>query len=99
MFGFFDPPVKVTIQLLKQMRLKIANDTINDLITFHPDFPSILSISDTLKNFNIDNDVVKISVDEISQLPLPFIAHTKKNYEPFILVIGLNENEFYYLNK
>jgi uncharacterized membrane protein len=40
----------------------------------HPDFPSLLSIVDTLNFFNIKNGAITVSIEEIESLPNCFIA-------------------------
>lgn len=40
----------------------------------HPDYPSLLSIADTLSFFNIDNVVIRVEVSDIDLLPNRFVA-------------------------
>lgn len=40
----------------------------------HPDYPSLLSFSDTLNFFNIPNIAAKISIESIDELPSSFIT-------------------------
>jgi hypothetical protein len=40
----------------------------------HPDYPSLLSISDTLNFFNIENFVVRVGFEDFDHLPNRFIA-------------------------
>lgn len=47
----------------------------------HPDYPSLLAITDTLSFFNIDNGVITVGISEIELLPDRFVAllDTKKS--------------------
>jgi len=40
----------------------------------HPDYPSLLSIADTLSFFNIDNGVIRVEVSDVNLLPDHFVA-------------------------
>lgn len=40
----------------------------------HPDYPTLLSIADTLSFFNIDNGVIRVEVSDIKLLPDHFVA-------------------------
>lgn len=55
----------------------------------HPDYPSILSISDTLTFFNIQNAVIRVEVTDIDLLPEHCVVLLKEN----------NGSNLYYLEK
>lgn len=46
-------------------------------IQSHPNYPNILSISDTLSFFNIDNGLIKVPFSDIESLPTNFVALLK----------------------
>lgn len=95
-FNQFENPVAVTIQFLKQLNVKVANTTVNETILNHPDYPSILSISDALNSFHVENVVIRSEPDKLQELPLPLIAFTRAKGGSFVLVAEIkNENIFY----
>ena len=57
-------------------------------IQSHPDYPSLLSISDTLSFFNIDNIAIRVGISEIETLPNRFIAllNNEKNKEELYFI-------------
>lgn len=59
-------------------------------IQSHPDYPSLLAISDTLNFFNIDNIAIKLAFEEMDNLPIRFIAQ---------LFTDLKTQQFYYIEK
>ena len=62
----------------------------------HPDFPSLLSIVDTLSFFNIDNVVVHVKFSDIPLLPNRFITLlTEDNREPELTLIQRIENRYF----
>ena len=68
-------------------------------IQSHPDYPSLLSISDTLSFFNIDNGAMRIGISEIEFLPERFIALLiDPNHKTKLYFIEKNGNEYHYTN-
>lgn len=46
MLDQYEPNVKATISFLNQLRVKVNNSTVNETLQNHPDWPSMLCISD-----------------------------------------------------
>lgn len=69
--------IEVTSKLLGVLNVKVTSSTLEKDITFHPDYPSLLSISDTLGKYGVDNISVKIQPSKLHQLPLPCIVQIK----------------------
>ncbi|MBB6270901.1 putative membrane protein/thiol-disulfide isomerase/thioredoxin [Pedobacter cryoconitis] len=71
--------IEVTSKLLGALNVKVTSSTLEKDITFHPDYPSLLSISDTLGKYGVDNISVKIQPSKLHQLPLPCIVQIKSS--------------------
>lgn len=80
LFNQYEPNVKATIAFLRLLRVKVNNDTVNETLQNHPDWPSLLCINDSLKKWGISNGAGKIELEQIDQLPVPFIAYTSREY-------------------
>ena len=65
MFNRFEPNVKATIAFLKLLNVKVTDTTVDDTLQNHPDWPSLLCISDSLNKWNVPNAAGKIEVSEI----------------------------------
>jgi uncharacterized membrane protein/protein-disulfide isomerase len=52
----------------------------------HPDYPSLLAVSDVLNSFNIENSAFRIQPEELVDVPCPFIAHTNTAEKDFLVV-------------
>ena len=61
-------------QLLEKENITIDKTEFEFQIQSHPDYPSLLSIADTLSFFNIENGVIRVEVLDIELLPDRFIA-------------------------
>ncbi|MFV8369601.1 thioredoxin domain-containing protein [Flavobacterium sp. LB2R40] len=65
-------------------------------IQSHPDYPSLLSIVDTLTFFNIDNGAMRLTFSEIELLPDRFITFLKEEKnKPQLCLIEKKGNEYF----
>lgn len=80
----------VTLTLLKQLHVPVTATTVIDTIEQHPDYPSLLSISDSLQKWKVENLALKVDTESLEKIPTPFIAHTNKGGNNFILVNSVN---------
>ena len=94
----YSNPVLATIQLLKQLQVKVTNNTINTTLEQHPDYPSLLSINDALPQFNINALAIEADKTRITEFPLPFIAYTNVKGGSFVTVTAINNNTISYYN-
>jgi thiol-disulfide isomerase/thioredoxin len=92
MLNEYENIVAATIALLKQLKVKVNNATVDETIENHPDYPSMLSVADALTQWNIPNGTGKIEPTEIDQLPTPFIAHTRYPNHPLVVVNKADDN-------
>jgi ABC-type bacteriocin/lantibiotic exporter with double-glycine peptidase domain len=72
--------------LLKKLSIKIDPAAISAELEIHPDYPSLLAISDVLTAFNIENSAFRVDHDNLFTVPCPFIAHTNLNQGDFVVV-------------
>ena len=80
-------------QYLEKEDINIDKTEFEYQIQSHPDYPSLLSIADTLSFFNIDNGALRVDVSEIDLLPSRFIALlSEENNNPQLTFIE-NKNE------
>jgi uncharacterized membrane protein/thiol-disulfide isomerase/thioredoxin len=93
MFNRYEPNVKATIALLKLLNVNVARSTVDETLQNHPDWPSLLCISDSLTRWNVANAAGKIEPSEIDQLPTPFMAYTGSVENPLEIVTEVSEKE------
>ena len=89
----YEPNVKATIVFLKLLGVKVNSTTISETLQNHPDWPSLLCISDSLTQWGVPNIVSEIKKSEIDRLPLPFIAYTK-NYNNALIIVTDSSSTF-----
>lgn len=93
-----ESPFEFMIQYLKREDIRIDYEEYKLQTETHPDYPSLLSFSDSLSFFNIDNLATRIPKDQYENLPKRFIALLDpKDKAPFLTLVEEKENGFEYL--
>jgi len=85
-----DNIIIVLSKFFRLFNLSLSRETIYEELLKHPDYPSLLAISDVLSNFKINNAAFRVSDDELTNVPWPFIAHTNINNGDFVIVNKIN---------
>lgn len=99
MISQYAPNVKATISLLELLKVKVNKTTVNETLQSHPDWPTLLSISDALSKWHIPNAAGKIEPDKIDQLPTPFIAYMDNREFPLAIVTQVSDKIIEYYSK
>ncbi len=87
--------VLITIDYLKRLKVNVTSVTVDEELGNHPDYPSLLSIQDSLMKWGLDVVAIKTSEDKFNEIPIPYI--TVLNGE-FILVTDLQGDDVFYTN-
>ncbi len=99
MFNQYEPNVKATISFLQLLQIKVNHATVNETLQNHPDWPSMLCISDSLQQWNIANAAGKMDVGKIDELPTPFIAQTIDRENPLAIVKAVTDTTVQFYHK
>lgn len=62
--------------LIKELGVKVTDQTLKDKLEDHPDFPSIMAVSDCHNEWQVPNTAYHIPREEykVEELQFPFIA-------------------------
>lgn len=82
--------LNAVFQYLKKLAIPVDEGEFEYQFSTHPDYPSLLAVSDTLRFFKVNNMAFKINTEQIQELPNNFIALLKKEE---------NEEEFSFVQK
>ncbi len=82
-------------KLLSLLAINYTSETINYLQQ-HPNFPSINAFQDLLHEMNINNLVVRLSVDDLQDIPLPALAHFNREGGSFVVLKGIHNGQITY---
>jgi uncharacterized membrane protein len=77
---------KTVFRWLKDSGIKISRRYLDELVKSHPDYPSLACITDTLDELGIENLSMIAGKEIVNELPVPFLAHSKRDGGSFILI-------------
>ncbi|WP_199120296.1 vitamin K epoxide reductase family protein [Pedobacter sp. ASV28] len=99
--GRYDNLTSATIYLINQLGIRVHPRTIQEELLAHPDYPSLLAVSDSLSQWSIPSGAYYIDKDNYdpTDLSYPFIAHTHGKGGRFILVKSISNNRVFYSNE
>jgi ABC-type bacteriocin/lantibiotic exporter with double-glycine peptidase domain len=83
---------KVTLALCRMLNVKVTPSYIHQQLHEHPDFPSLLSISDVLSSLNINAVAVKVPIVKLETLPLPALVQITVSQKYYFSVLRKNIN-------
>lgn len=84
---------EITHLFLHALNVKISRPTLTTALEDHPDYPSLLSISDVLKKHKVENLVARFSSDKLHRIEVPFITQikvSKTGVDYFTVVSGVS---------
>ena len=71
-----EKPARLIKRFLRLLYVPVTGATVQNTLLNHPDYPSLLSISDALRTWKVNTIATRLPKEQLTQLPLPFIAHT-----------------------
>lgn len=80
------PPENIITPWLRKLGIKVSSNILKEQLKSHPDYPSLLSITDTLDYLGIENLAVETCSNMLHEIPVPFLAHVKANGGGFVIV-------------
>ncbi|MDR1434244.1 vitamin K epoxide reductase family protein [Candidatus Endomicrobiellum devescovinae] len=89
---------KIVTVFLNQLNVKVTCAEVDNSLQLHPNFPSILSISDSLKKWNIDNAILRVVPEKLHDVPTPCISYLEKEGGNFIVLKAVDKNYVTYID-
>ncbi|GAB4031899.1 hypothetical protein GCM10028809_28930 [Spirosoma gilvum] len=81
------------------MGVKVTRATVQESLERHPDFPSLLSLSDVLSDWQVESAALQLNTaEQFRELPFPFIAHLHKQGGWYLLVTALQGDLITYVD-
>lgn len=94
-----DNCVATVVNILGLLKIPNTKKYIEDCILSHPDYPSLLTVFDTLQKFKIETLAVNISPEKIQEIPLPCITQVKKEGKSLFFVLNrISDEEIEYFD-
>ncbi|SOE19577.1 Peptidase C39 family protein [Spirosomataceae bacterium TFI 002] len=74
------------VRFLKELDANVTKTSAMDYIESHPEQGSLLSISEGLEQYNIETAAIRITEEQLVEMPTPFITFFKRNGGTFGVV-------------
>jgi uncharacterized membrane protein len=93
-----DPNEKSAFEALWQLvilaDIKLTQTSLKNALLQHNDFPTFASFGDVLDEFNIPNLSTRLATENLSEIPLPALAHLKDNNgDSFVVIRNITPNQ------
>ena len=75
---------------IKELKIPLSFSSFTGSLETHPDYPSLLSITESLKKWKIDSLAIKIEPEKLDDLPTPFLAYINDNETNLVLISSVN---------
>jgi len=79
---------QVFADYLKTLTIPVSRRYFRKRVASHPDYPSLLSISDTLYQLGIPHGVARLEKEQLGTLNFPYVLHMDKGSGEFLVVHG-----------
>ncbi|PTS91598.1 hypothetical protein DBR11_28695 [Pedobacter sp. HMWF019] len=93
--------VSVLSLLIKTLKIPVTSYTIKNDLLEHPDYPSMLALSDCLTSWNIPNKAFQVEKESfnLAEFPVPFVAHLKREDNEFVVVDKIEGDNVIFSNE
>lgn len=79
--------------LIKNAKINVTDQSLKKALWHHSDFPSFAAFSDVLSDFRVENIGTRISIQQLSEIPLPALVHFDNDAGGFFGTITGIKNE------
>ncbi len=87
---------KILFLYLKKMNIHLDQKEFTFQLESHPEYPSLLAVSDTLSLFHIENAALRVHSSEIDSLPNYFITKLKDTQEDSLTYVEAQKTNHFY---
>jgi len=100
MFRRPETTVEIVYALLRTIHARVTYSTVEKDLLDHPDYPSLLSVSDVMHGYGADNIAFVADIQRLGELPPPFIVQvkgtrTRKNLFAVVRSVGGDSVSYY----
>lgn len=79
--------------IINSLKIRVTTKTLKETLYLNPNFPSLLSLSDVLKDWGVSNLATRIHHEDLINIPLPAIAYVNVNGGMFTPIRSVTETE------
>ncbi len=82
---------QVVVDYLRHLGIPVSKEYCKKLIASHPDYPSLLGVSDTMQQLGIPCQIGRIDQEHLSKIDFPFLIHLENEAHGLVLVKSEND--------
>lgn len=82
---------QVVVNYLRYLKVPVSAAFCMKLIVSHPDYPSLLSVSDAMERLGIPCRIGRIEEKNLSNIEFPFLIHLEGSREGLVLIKSKND--------
>ncbi len=88
--------VFVLQKAIRRFKIKVTDTSIREFLLAHPYYPSLKSVCDALNKWGVEYYPLKLEIDEIKDLEMPFIAHLRVFGGQLVFVEKIENGHVFY---
>lgn len=92
MFHFYENLIYTSKVLLDKLKVKYSLKNLIFILHSHPNYPSLLSLSDALNEHRIRNKILKVENSKFLNIPRPFVTLIDCDIKEFVVVESIEKN-------
>tara|TARA_R110002124_G_scaffold252236_1_gene417521 strand:+ start:3393 stop:5021 length:1629 start_codon:yes stop_codon:yes gene_type:complete len=77
---------QVVVDYLKDLGISVSAEYCKKMIVSHPDYPSLLGVSDALERLGIPSQIGRIEEEHLSKVEFPFLLHLESARDGLVLI-------------
>jgi len=78
--------IRIVKKIVSYFNIQVSHKTIREFLMTHPQYPTLVAISDAFDEWNIKNAAIKLDEHQIEQVQTPFLSCIGKNNETYVWV-------------
>ncbi len=84
---------QVLLDYLKLLDIPVSKKYFRKSVASHPEYPSMLSVADTLERLGIEHLMARVQKEDLENLSFPFVLHLKRGQGQLLLIRNQQELE------
>ena len=88
--------VFVLQKTIETLKIKVTKSSVKKFLLSHPHYPSLKSVCDAFKKWNVEHYPLNLEMREIKELEMPFIAHLKISGGQLVFVEKIENGQITY---
>ena len=90
--------VALVALLMKLLRVPVTAASVRKELLHHPDVNSLAAVSDVLNRWKISNSAYRVSINQLTYIPCPFVSQFSTERSDFFVVHEIDNGKVYFID-